>query len=89
MYHDFFVLKPNVLLLFGFLFINISEPVGAIGVVLKCISPSMAAHAERRGFCLHFLTMLTLKSILGRSLNQYAMGKVGGRNAIVDFTHDL
>ena len=88
MYHAFFALKPNVLLRFGFLCINISEPGGAMGVALKWNSPSMAAHADRRGFCLHFLTMLTLKSI-GRSMHQYAMGKVGGRDAIVDFTHDL
>ena len=35
MYHDFFALKPNVFLWFGFLCINISEPGGAIGVALK------------------------------------------------------
>ena len=30
--------------------INISEPGGAIGVASKWNSPSMAAHADRRGF---------------------------------------
>ena len=89
MYHAFFVLKPNVFPQFGFLSINISDTGGAMGVALKFNFPSVAAHADRRGFCLHFLTMLTLNSIWGRSLHQYAMGKVGGRDSIVDFTHDL
>ena len=61
MYHAFFALKPNVFLLFSFSCINISEHGGAMGVALKWKSPSMAAHAERRKFCLHFLTMLMHK----------------------------
>ena len=59
------------------------------GLALKWNCPSMAAHADRSGFCLHFFTMLTLKSIWGRSLHQYEMGEVGGRDAIIDFTYYL
>ena len=84
MYHALFVLKPNVLLWFGFSCINISEPGRAIDVLLKWNSPSMVAYADRRGFCMYFLTTETMKSILGRRLHQHAMGKVGGRDAIVD-----
>ena len=54
MYHAFFALKLNVFLRFGFLCINIYEPGGVMRVELKGNSPSMAAHDDKRGFCLHF-----------------------------------
>ena len=89
MYHAFLAFNLNVFLLFGFSFINISEPGGATGVASKWYSPSIASHADSRGFCLHFLTMLMLKSTCGINLHQYAIGNVGGKDSTVDFMHDL
>ena len=89
MYHAFFALYPNVFLRPGFSCINISEPAGAMGVKSKWYSPSMAAHVDSSGFCLHLRTMLTLRSIYGSSLHQSAVGDVGGSEAMVDLMHDL
>ena len=75
--------------LFGFLCINISDPGGATGVASKWYSLSIAVHANSSGFYLYFLTILTLKSTCVSSLHQYAIGNVGGKDTIVDFTHDL
>ena len=60
-----------------------------MGVASKWYSPSIAAHADSSGFCLHFLTMLTQKSISGANLHQSAIGKFGGTDARIDFPHDL
>ena len=89
MYHAFFAFIPNVLLRFRFSCINISEHGGANDIASKWYYPSIAAHTECRGFCLHFLTMLMLKSTCGINLHQYAIGKVGGKDATVDFMHEL
>ena len=89
MYQDFCELYPNVLLQFFFLCIRISDTGGAIVVASKWYSSSIAAHADSTGFCLHALTILTLKSICSRSLHQYAIGNVGGNDTNVDFIHDL
>ena len=89
MYHAFFVLYPHVLRLFGFSCINISNPGGAMGVALKWYSPSMASHAKRCGFCLHLRTILTDKFTWSVKRHQYAIGKVGGRDAIVNFITDF
>ena len=89
MYHEFFVLYPNVRLRPGFSCINISEPAGAIGVDSKWYFPSMEAHADSSGFCLHLRIMLTLRLIYGISLHQSAMGNVGGSVANVNLMHDL
>ena len=60
-----------------------------MGVASKWYSPSIADHADNNGFCWHALIILTLKSICGSNLHQYAIGKVGGNDANVDFTYDL
>ena len=89
MHHAFFALYLNICLRPGFSFINISEPAGTIGVESKWYLPSMAAHTDSSGFCLHLQKMLTLRSICGSSLHQSAMGNVGGSKAMVDLMHDL
>ena len=89
MYQAFFLLYPNVLLRFECLCINISDPGGAIGVASKWYSPSISAHDDSIGFCLHDLTTLTLQSICGRILHQYAIGNVGGNGSNVYLSHNL
>ena len=76
-------------LCFVFSCIQISETGGATSVASKWYSPSIADHADSRGFCLHFLTMLILKYTCGINLHQYAIGNVGGNDATIDFMHDL
>ena len=89
MYHAFFALYPNVLLRPGFSCINISVPVGAIGVESMCYSPSMVTLADSSGFWLHLRTMLTLRSICGSSLHKSAIRNVGRSEAMVDLMHDM
>ena len=89
MYHTFVVVWSQLLLLLGLLCISISVPGGAIGVESKWKSPSHAAHADSRGFYLHALTMLTLRSTYSHNRHQYPIGNLSGRDVVVDLKHTL
>jgi len=64
-------------------------PSDVMGLESKWNSPSMAAQADSFGFYLHGQTMFTQRSIWGRNLHQWAMGKSGGKDAVVDLKQDL
>ena len=66
-----------------------SVPGGAIGVLLKWNSPSVAAHADSLGFCLQGRTMFTDRSICSKRWHQYDIGNAAGSNAVVDLKQDL
>ena len=87
-YHAFLAFSPHEGLSPGSC-MSIDDPGGAIGVYSKKNSPSHAAHADILGFMRYGRTMLTERSHWSISRHQYAMGKSGGSDAMMDLKQAL